>query len=373
MSIDFKILDYNYTFQSNTNITATSEATSFPAENAGQEIRAKSWRSSGYFEIDSTNKYIDFKESSGGGELVAILTEGGYSPSTLALEIKTQMESVGAETYTVSFGATTGLWTIAHAGSYLDLLFSTGSNVANSIYSTIGFDNSDYSATITYTAPSIAIHTSEALTIDLATVENINSFYIFFDSIEGINLTEGALIKLQANAAPFWSSPAVDEVLTVDNTYSVITKFFTTSENYRYWRVEIIDPGNSDLYVELGTVVIGQSATMSRVPNNGFKYSLTDNSKVSSNSYGNQYVDVRPQVAMLDFKYNIMEYSDAQTLEDIFRRNGVHTPVVVSWDSAEAIFDKDHFVLYGRMQKKFALNHIVMNYFSGGLKITETY
>ena len=52
-------------------------------------------------DFDSSNNKIDFKE--GSNVLVAVITPGTYTLATLAVEIKAQMEAVGANIYTVVF------------------------------------------------------------------------------------------------------------------------------------------------------------------------------------------------------------------------------------------------------------------------------
>lgn len=68
------------------------------------------------FDIDSTNNTLLFNE--GGSTLTATITSANYTLSTLAAEIKTQMDSAGALTYTVTANAS-GTLTIAATGSFV--------------------------------------------------------------------------------------------------------------------------------------------------------------------------------------------------------------------------------------------------------------
>lgn len=82
-------------------------------------------------DIDSTNNALLFNE--GGSTLTATITGGNYTLTTLASEIKTQMDAAGAFTYTVSANSS-GTLTISATGSFelvaCDLLeqlfFTTG-------------------------------------------------------------------------------------------------------------------------------------------------------------------------------------------------------------------------------------------------------
>lgn len=100
--------------------------------------------------IDSSNNKIDFKESSGGSTLTATLTSGFYSITEFCAEVKAQLESAGASTYTVSFDTSTRKFTIATDGSYLSLLFLTGSNGETSCYNELGFNIEDQTGSTSY-------------------------------------------------------------------------------------------------------------------------------------------------------------------------------------------------------------------------------
>jgi len=99
--------------------------------------------------IDSSNNKIDFNE--GGGDLVATLTEGVYDVVDLMTEIKTQLESAGALTYTITRNVYQNI-RIQASGSF-SLLWNTGANAANSAGKTIGYSIlTDDSGSNTYDA-----------------------------------------------------------------------------------------------------------------------------------------------------------------------------------------------------------------------------
>ena len=86
-------------------------------------------------DIDATNNKINFNES--GSELTATISTATYSLSALASEIKTQLDSAGALTYTVSYGINDKI-TISATGSF-ELMPTTGSNRNNSLLPIICF------------------------------------------------------------------------------------------------------------------------------------------------------------------------------------------------------------------------------------------
>lgn len=199
--------------------------------------------------------------------------------------------------------------------------------------------------------------TTLAVVFDLVTSEDVDSIALFWPKEDGIRLSNTATVKIQANASNVWTSPAVDETLTIDNTYMVASHFFTTDQSYRYWRVLIEDEDNAYDYVELGQVWIGKSLDIDPAQN-GFKFRLVDRSKVSTTDFGHEYVDEYPDVATLEFSYRFLEYETVQTLENAFRANGRRKPVLVVMDATDDVFDKNHLLVYGKLQPSIALDHV---------------
>jgi hypothetical protein len=117
----------------------------------------------GNYLIDATNNDIDFKEDAG-SEVTATLTSQEYASATLlAAEIKTQMESAGSGTYTVTHSGTTNKFTIAVSGSAssVQILWKTGTN---------GADGND-------TSPSDLLGFNDLDTLDEASLEGDNSVF----------------------------------------------------------------------------------------------------------------------------------------------------------------------------------------------------
>jgi hypothetical protein len=212
--------------------------------------------------------------------------------------------------------------------------------------------------------------TSQWVVFDLATTEDINSIVILWPREDGIRLSNSVTLKIQANATNVWTSPSVDQALTIDNTYMCASHFFSTDQSYRYWRVSISDAGNPYGYVELGTVWIGKSITLDP-PENGFKFAVADTSRTQKTDFGHEYVDEYPLLTSVEFSYAYMSYSDAQTLENAYRTNGRRSPVLVAFDEAGTVFDKDHFLIYGKMTKPMGLEHASYNLFNSGVAVEE--
>lgn len=372
MSCEFRILDHNYVFQENVTLTASSSGASFPVNNITHYFRSKIWRSSGTFVIGSTNNKLDFAEAVAGPELTATITSGTYTASSLATEIKTQLEAVGANTYTVTHSGSTGKWTIATAGTALELRWQ-GTNSASSIGGALGYDtSSNQTGATSYTGAEIAIHTEESIIIDLQTIEEIDSVALVFDPLTGIKLSTDAVIRIQANATNVWTSPAVNQLLTLDFNLDVATHFFTADQSYRYWRLLIQDPKNLNLYVEISKIVLSNATILDHGPEIGFKYQINDQSRVSRNEYGHEFSDVYPSQQAFEFNLNVLPFADIETLADIFRRVGNTSPICISLDSTEELFDKDRFFIYGKINGRLTSTHLFYDRFNQDLSIIES-
>lgn len=366
-----RLITNNLVSDSSTLVSSTSQNTNFPTSNLKHEFRSKVWRSKGTFVIDATNNKINFKDESSGSELTATLDAGTYSVSGLQTEISAQLADVGAGVYSVTFSEATGLWTLSSDQVEFELLNASGTDASEStLTNALGFPATDKTGSTSYTGSSIAIHTKERITFDMITTEPVDSVALLWPKEDGIKLSNTAVIKVEANATNNWSSPAVSQTLTIDNLYSMATHYFTTDQTYRYWSITIEDPANPYLYVELGVAFIGKSLEIDP-PENGFKFGITDNSRVSRTEYGHDYVDEYPLSLDLSFAYKYMEYDDIVALETAYRINGTRKPVFVTLDATESVFAKNHYALYGKFESKFGVGHVLYNLLDTDLKISE--
>lgn len=116
-----------------------------------------------YFDIGPTNKYIDFKEASGGGEFNAVMTEdGGLTSGEVCDRIVSSMEAAGAGLYIATYDISNAHFTIRSNLEYLSLLWTSGTNTANSAANLLGFTGPDVTDTATFT-PIVSQNEVEAL------------------------------------------------------------------------------------------------------------------------------------------------------------------------------------------------------------------
>lgn len=361
--MECRILDYNYAFQSNVAVSASSANTEFPVSNIQSTIRSKIWRSSGNFTIGTSNNKVDFKNTGGGAQITATITSGTYTAATLAAAIQSAMTAVdGVFTYTVTYSALTGLWTISTSGSFLSLLWASGTDSAASLGPSIGFA-SDCTGGASYTSPAIASHTDEWILFDTMTINAIDSFALFFDAMRAIPFSSNAQLWIQANATNIWTAPAMNQALAIDTANAVATFFWSTPQSYRYWRLMIKDPANTNLYVEVSKIVLSGATQLSRVPQNGFNYFSEDQSVVENTNYGHQYADLYPVKKTMQFSYGGLSAADIQTLDSIYKRVGETIPIVVAMDATGTTFNKNLFLVYGVFKGAMNPTHHIGTYF----------
>lgn len=365
----FRIMDENYLFQDDVQISATSEDPNFPVENLAKHFRSKIWRSSGFFVVTEDENKIDFDE--GGGELTAVIPPGNYLLEDLATEIATQMTLVGDDTYSCSYSSSTGIWTIESDGVGFDLLFLTGSNTAETFAPIIGFPVLDFTGFDSYNGTQVAIHTEEGILIDLAVTSPVDSFAFVFDPLRDPVFSNQAVLTLQASQTNAWLNPAIEVTINIDYDHNVATHFFSSVQNYRYWRLKIEDPHNPNLYVEVPKLVLSKATQLSQGPEMGFKNALDDQSKETKTPYGHKYFDIYPIVRTEDFQFAFLPEADLQILEQIYKKLGNSIPLAVSLDSEEELFNKDRVFIYGRLKGSQGQTQKFTQYFDVNMSIEE--
>lgn len=88
-----------------------------------------------YYNINDSNNTVLLKEGAGSWNLVT-LTKGNYTSSQFASEVATQLDAIGAGTYTVSISSITGKMTISVAGgaATFSIAFTTGNRQTEKIW-----------------------------------------------------------------------------------------------------------------------------------------------------------------------------------------------------------------------------------------------
>ena len=227
-------------------VTASSQESYLLAGNTQNRTVAKPWRSNysgagGRFEITTSNQKLYFNE--GAGDLTATLTVGIYTQYALMTEIKTQMETAGANTYTITRAAYKFV-----IGSDSAMILK-GTTTTNAIWSTIGFDESDTSSLNSHTADEIRIHTEEYITCNIATAQSFSSVFLM-----GCNISTTGIVTMEGSADDF---ATVGFSIGLDKSGINYAKIATSSSSFKDVRIKVVDIDNPLGYIQIGVVGIG--------------------------------------------------------------------------------------------------------------------
>lgn len=97
--------------------------------------------------------------------------------------------------------------------------------------------------------------TLETITGDLGQAEQVTAVIL-----DGHNLSAAATATLKADDGPDWEAPAFSQALTVTSPHLVY--FF--NQTYRYWRLELADPGNAEGILKASHFYLGRYLELSR-------------------------------------------------------------------------------------------------------------
>ena len=243
----------------------SSEKAAYPATNAYNiDRRRLTWRSNGYWKVETGSNTIQFTEQALELNRVATIAVGAYASDALFFAaIKTALEAVGDSTYTVSRDTTTGNIKILSALSGGATIFFIAWTAATAFGDVLGFDTSaDDSGAASYTADLLRIHTEEHFIFDLGFPANPTGMIAVSDRNRPINISPTATITLEANPTNSFSAPVETFTITVRDyllgylNHEGIAQL--SPSGYRYWKLKIIDNDNPDLYLELGAIFLGK-------------------------------------------------------------------------------------------------------------------
>jgi len=166
--------------------------------------------------------------------------------------------------------------------------------------------------------------TSVTITFDLGSAKTIDNI-----SIANHNISSGVtVLKWQGNASNTWSSPSIDETLTWSS--GIINKSFTGG-SYRYWRLEIVDSGNTDGFISIGRVY-GSEAEISPGIAPLFSHTRKSESKKSISVAGNIYGDKRYFYDMISIRWKKISHSQKAEIIEWFEAVDITDPFFITFN-----------------------------------------
>lgn len=314
----------------------SSEQASFPASNVlAFERRSKVWRTGGYWLIDATNDEIQFEETTS-VTLTANVANAAYTSTTALLAaIKTAMEAVGGSTYTVEIDTSTLKIKFTSDGAGGGGIFTIdwpNSNIAT----ILGFDTgASDSGALTYTADILKIHTEEFFEFDLGAPANPKAFALIGGRNKSIKISPTATLNLEGNETDTWTSPTSQTSLSYDD--EVICSVSATGifgQNLRYARLSIADASNTNGYVEIGSLFLGDyfEGTRGKVQF-PFVGEHIDRSRTAFSEGGQTFSDIREKTERFSCNWFGLTVSEKEQIDDLFQQLGTSQPFFVQFDS----------------------------------------
>lgn len=135
-------------------------------------------------------------------------------------------------------------------------------------------------------------------------------------------------------------------------------------QTYQYWRLEIEDPDNTDGFIELGYMFLGQYDEFD-APNNSTATSKVDPS-VKRESYGGSFTAFqKPGFRRIDFQPSAIQQADRRTLSNIYDEVGIHKGLFVFLDpSNNRDVDGYHrLTVFGAFAGEFKVTHKAIDWY----------
>lgn len=188
---------------------------------------------------------------------------------------------------------------------------------------------------------------SQSIVIDLESAKAINTFAIISH-----NISTAATILLSANSSNTWPG-AVSETITANS--NMILKFFT-DHTYQYWKIDIDDPTNTDGYIKIGRLWLGDYIQID-------PSSLLDFDVVKKRDDNITYGRGRQKFSSVGFGWRKISltfpstnYTMVKKIEDMFDTVGLHTSFIFcNFDT-----NRDYQIVepcYCSLAKEISFNH----------------
>lgn len=360
-----------------TGLTYSSQTTACPATNVLNFVRrTKVWRSAGYWVVTSANKGLVIQEAAGVNQTLNI-AEGVYtSDSTFLAAVKTALDSgTSAATYTVTRDTTTNKIKITSNGSGGAIFRLMCTNAGFTASTLLGYSTStDKTGSLTYTAETLKIHTSEWIRFDLGASFNPKAFVLIGLRNTPIKISETATIKLQGNHTDTWTAPAYDQTLSWNsNAIQIFNANGLHTQALRYWRLEIVDQSNPTGYIEISNLYLGDMLNFTQgAVQFPLRITKTDLGSTSYGRSGTRYSDEIQYTDEIDLEWSALSNVESEQLADMISIVGRTKPFFVALDPSEA------FSTYSESQTRYVaftnnpvLTFVSPNFWSSSWQLRE--
>jgi len=210
---------------------------------------------------------------------------------------------------------------------------------------------------------------SDNIVLDFGTSEECNYFAIVDNWQNGFGITS---VTIEANGTDSWGAPAFTTTATLDQTFGVSIKQFSSSQTYRFWRIVLTSTLG---YCELSKIFIGKST---EILTNGvgynWNYKNKDLSKVTTNRYGQRFIDdIGTQKELNNLQFQVMDKDEMDKIFEVYDNNRTVKPFFVYLDLESASLsnndDRYNGLYYFKSAPSF--ENVSSGYYNATLNLIE--
>lgn len=325
--------------------TASSENAAYPAANAYNIARRRlTWRSNGFWSIPIASSTLVIQDTVG-VNLTASVTGGNFtSDTTFFAALKSALEFVSDSTFTISRDSTTKKIKITAVlgGTATVFRIITTNPSSAALADILGLSLvSDYIGALSYIADELRIHTEEYFIFDFGFPAQPTGLVAVSDRNRPLNISPTATVMLYGSPTNNFTSPA--------ETFNVTLRDFLLAyldkngiaqlspSGYRYWKLQIIDRDNPDLYLELGAIFIGAHVQLVRgAPAFPLRGKPVDNSVINESESGQSWVGKKPKTKIHTIGWEKLTNADFDALEAVWDKFGKESSFFIGMDPGSA-------------------------------------
>lgn len=188
----------------------------------------------------------------------------------------------------------------------------------------------------------------------------------------GIQLSELAEIIIYGSDDGNWDTPQSTTVISWNEF--LITKFSDTSfGNHRFHMLHIKDLNNTDNYIELGNIFLGDSIDFTSTDLNlGWGDETVDDSEREESDGGEAWFDEKAQKEAFDFQLIYMSQPERNNLKQMYKDVGKHKPFYISLDPEQKISDSDaELAIFCRFVSELKFTNPFYRIYNTTLRILE--
>lgn len=265
-----------------------------------------------------------------------------------------------ANTYTVTYDATTKKFTVARSGgaATISLNVASGPNLIRSGWKDLGF-TADKTGSTSY-AGDVASYQSRHW-IDLDAGGDVNATCC---SVLTHNILGSATVRLYNGASPYDILNGSPTSIPGDATARVA--YFGTLSG-RLWRLQIDDVSNPIGFAEVGVLHVGPYTQVVTSYAPGLEYATQEYSTVSASDHGAPFQDDRPQARLYPFVFNGIDATDVATWQTIRAYAKIGRCFIVAIDP----LNNQNLVVYGYCPEPIKIANINGVLYSAGMTFLE--